>query len=236
MKTKKTKNEDGCIEHRYFKFSETERTKFKALLRRYPKNFPKEYWQYSSDPLDPYFFDYFMVRVEADVQLLIWMKKNDYSKIDHRESTKTALKIFKKTAKIIDQIETNRFYIPMQKIAGSDVSPQGGGNHPFLDNAFHYLIAKKSMELAREVASPLHGLIKILESYQETEGKKAGSPERQTTKFIKQFANTFSTLLIGNPTAYREGLFFKLIVLIFEILELPATDPSRGIKKALQNK
>lgn len=94
----------------------------------------------------------------------------------------------------------------------------------------------ESWPKARDARIALENFIESVEQYHlsKKEQKKGRSPANNDY-FVSQIAMAYSKL-IGKPTEYKDGNFFRIVKTLFEILDMPSVDPSRSIRAALKNR
>ena len=222
---------DSDYERVSHKFTPEECNRLENIIKTHLKQFRKS---------EKDIFSFFFLELEDICQWLLWMKASEHSKIDHRGLLSDMLKSFKQSAAFIEQIKEMRIYLPMQKFADMErmrvFSNEEEVDPIFLKLFGHTVAAESSVMAAHEATDPLNRLIELTEKYQVIKTKKAGPPQHDTTTFIQRFAGIYKSHFgqFSKPSQYREGLFFELIVTIFEILDIPDKDPSRAIKAALK--
>ena len=206
---------ENIYENIYYVFSDEERNRIIDLVKM-------------QKPDCQCWIDSFIFKLEIDCQWLLWIKKTS-SKLDHDGLLRDGLKSFEKSIKILKKIVNLNFYIPMNAIIDADQTEKEI-SHPVFETFVDQVAAKKSVLLANNALEPMEHLVKILKLYQP---QKTGNRQRISTKFIRQFSETYR-LFIGEPTQYRDGLFFDIVRIVFEIVGIPHSDPSKAIKAALQ--
>lgn len=205
------------MKNNWFHFSDEQWAELKRVLDKYEKAHGQGW---SSN------VNRFIVEVENCCKAMPYLKsKQDLA--DHRDNLKRIERDLKVTAKDLKTMCHKNFnLIPQVHIndtTGPGIKKYWHKNAECSDTAYiAYGPVIKLLEMVQHAKSSL-------DNRKPSQGRPRTDPQGLITEIARIFARH-----IDKPTTYDNGPFVEVLRIVLDALNLPAKDPSRAIKKAIQ--
>lgn len=214
---------DKVLEQVIFRFTDSEKQRILKELDTWHRHTPQSH----DDKRESLNFVVNMLEETASF-FCVWVK--DALKLqDHRDELKTTLSALKIAHKQLEKVSENKLFAPRVSAVQNVTSP------PLF---LRQLVAKNVAVMSAETLQPLEKLIKYFEfelNELELLPKRTGRPSSdKNSELVLRIGEILRDFMGVQVTTYEGGLFFEVVTVMFEILELPSKGNQRSIRKAVK--
>lgn len=167
----------------------------------------------------------FIMEVENCCKLMPWLKSHQ-DLADHRANLEKIERDLKATVRDLKDMCHKSFNLIPQTHMNDTIEP---GIKEWQKNI-------ECSDTAYKAYGPLAKLLNIVQSAKKVlnaEKPSQGRPQADSQGLVTEMAKIYMQY-IGKPTGYENSSFVEVVKIALNVLKLPAEDPSRSVKRALQ--